>query len=144
LRTDDPSSFGGHLRLSRVLHPTAGLSLEPGLTWHAYTRSAQSNDLCPPGGCPPVQHDGVSLLGVELGATYRKPETNSPVQPVGSVGLYRSASNGLTLARFGATTGLLIPFSSSGLGPALDVRYFRLFGDPRFKSLIPVSLRWSF
>jgi hypothetical protein len=29
------------------------------------------------------------------------------------------------------------------LGPALDVRYIRLFGDPRFKSLVPVSLRWG-
>jgi hypothetical protein len=144
VRTEHGSSFGGHLRLSRVLRPTTSLSLEPGLTWHGYTRSDQSNDVCLPGGCPPIRRDEISLLGLELGATFQKAGAENPVQPLASVGLYRSSSLDTSLARFGAAAGLVIPFRRSGFGPALDVRYFRMFGDPRFKSLVPVSLRWSF
>jgi hypothetical protein len=144
LRTEHPGSFGGHLRLSRVLQPMTALFLEPGLTWHGYTRSPQSHDVCPIEGCPPIRRDGVSLLGLELGATFRKAGAENPVQPLASIGLYRSSSQDRSLARFGAAAGLLIPFRRSGLGPALDLRYFRMFGDPRFKSLVPVSLRWSF
>jgi hypothetical protein len=36
------------------------------------------------------------------------------------------------------------PFQRSALGPGLEIRYYRVFGDPRFKSMVPVSLRWSF
>lgn len=143
-RTEHASSIGGHLRLSRVFQPTASLFLEPGLTWHGYTRSPQSNDLCPPGGCPPIRRDELSLLGLELGATFRRAGAEGRVQPVASIGLYRSSSLDTSLARFGAAAGLIIPFRRSGLGPALDVRYFRMFGDPRFKSLVPISLRWGF
>jgi hypothetical protein len=144
LRTEHGSSFGGHLRVSRVFQPTASLFLEPGLTWHKYARSSQSGDVCPPGGCPPIRRDAISLLGLELGATFRKAGAGNPVQPLASVGLYRTSSEALSLGRVGAAAGLLIPLGRSGLGPALDVRYFRLLGDPRFKSLVPVSLRWSF
>ena len=143
-RTDDPSSPGGQLRLSRVFQPRAALFLEPGLTWHGYARSSQGGDLCPPGGCPPIRQDGITLLGLELGASYRKSDAENPIAPLASIGLYRSASEGTARTRFGAAAGLVIPFRRSEFGPALDVRYFRIFGDPRFKSIVPVALRWSF
>jgi hypothetical protein len=144
LRTENGSSLGGNLRLSRVFQPVTSLFLEAGVTGHGFTRSDQSVDVCPPGGCPPIRHDGISLLGLELGGTFRTEQAANPVQPLVTLGWYRSASEDSSLIRFGASAGLLIPFSRSGLGPGLEVRYFRLFGDPRFKSLIPISLRWSF
>jgi hypothetical protein len=144
LRSEHGSSFGGNVRVARAFQPTAGLFLETGVTWHGYTRTDQSFDLCPPGGCPPVRRDGINLLGAELGARYSRPGTGSSVQPLASVGFYRSSSLDTSLGRFGASAGLLVPFSRSGFGPGIEVRYFRMLGDPRFKSLIPVSLRWSF
>jgi hypothetical protein len=144
IRSEHGSSFGGHLRFSRILQPTRGLFLEPGVTWHGYLRSDQSGDVPPPEGAPPIRPDGIGLLGVEIGGTFRNSEGRVFTQPVASLGLYRSASNHLSLVRAGATAGLLFPFLSSGHGPGLDIRYFRIFGDSRFKSLVPVSLRWSF
>ena len=60
-RTEYGSSLGGQLRLARVLQPTTSLFLEPGLTWHGYSRSSQFNDLCPIEGCPPARRDAISL-----------------------------------------------------------------------------------
>jgi hypothetical protein len=143
-RTEHGSSFGANARVARSFQAAAGLYLEPGVAWQGYARSDQTYDVCPPGGCPPVRRDGISLLGAELGARYSKLGRGSSVQPVASLGFYRSSSLDISLARFGASAGLLIPFSSSGSGPGIEVRYFRMFGDPRFKSLVPLSLRWSF
>lgn len=144
LRTEQGSSFGGNLRLSRILQPMTALFLEAGVAAHGYSSSDQSGDVCPPGGCPPIRDDGITLLGFELGATYRKASAANPLQPLATIGLYDSASEGTSLIRFGASAGLIVPFRRSGPGPGLEVRYFRMFGDPRFKSLIPISLRWTF
>jgi hypothetical protein len=143
-RTLNTSSFGAHLRVARVFQPSRGLYLEPGLAWHGYRRSPQYGDPCPLDGCPPPLEDAISLMGLELGGAYRKAEADNPVYPVGTVGLYRVSSQDTAGARFGASLGVAIPFRRSGLGPAMDIRYLRIFGDRRFRSIVPVALRWSF
>jgi hypothetical protein len=126
----------------------SSLFLEPGLTWHRYFSSDSfggGEDVpCPVEGCPPSRRDGITLVGAELGAGYRELEAENPVYPATGVGLYRAAVGDSSKTLLGANIGLVIQFRRSGRGPALDVRYFRIFGHSRFKSLLPFSLRWSF
>jgi hypothetical protein len=143
IRTVHQSSFGLNLQVARVVQPARWFYLEPGLIWHRYGRSPRYSDLCPPEGCPPPLKNAISILGPELRVAYREPARN-PVYPVAGVGLYRVSSQDTTGVRIGASAGLAISLRGSGSGPALDFRYFRVFGDTRFQSAFPLALRWSF
>jgi hypothetical protein len=83
-------------------------------------------------------------MGLELAAAYHQAGADNPIYPIVGVGLYRVSSEDTSGVRPGASAGLVIPFHRSTLGPGLEIRYYRVFGDPRFKSMVPVSLRWSF
>jgi hypothetical protein len=143
IRTVHQGSFGLNLQVARVVQPAQWFYVEPGLIWQRYGRSPQYGDLCPPDGCPPPLKNAISILGPELRVAYREPDQN-PVYPVAGVGLYRVSSQDTSGVRFGASAGLAISLRRSGTGPALDFRYFRVFGDTRFKSAFPLALRWSF
>lgn len=143
-RSARTGSFGVNLRFGRMIQPTSSVFLEPSLTWHGYGRSAQGGDLCPIEGCPPPRRDEISLIGVEMSGGYRKARSENPIYPVAGVGLYRVSAQDTAGTRLGASAGIVIPFRRSNLGPGIVVRYFRLFGDSRFRSLIPISLRWAF
>jgi hypothetical protein len=142
-RTVQTGSFGVNLQIGRVLEPAPAFYLEPGVSWQGYRRSPHHDDLCPPGGCPPPLENAISIVGPELKVAYREPESN-PVYPVAGVGVYRVSSQDTVGMRFGVNGGLAISLRSSGWGPAIDFRYFHIFGDSRFKSVIPLALRWSF
>ncbi len=114
------------------------------MTWHGYLGS----DAFTPGDtcvdeCPTVD-DGISLLGLELGVTYRESDAENRIYPILSVGFYNSTVHDTSKTRAGASVGVVVPFRRSGRGPALDFRYFHMFSDSRFSGLIPVSLRWTF
>jgi hypothetical protein len=143
IRTVHQGSFGLNLQVARVVQPARAFYLEPGLIWQGYGSSPQSGDLCPIEGCPPPLENAISIIGPELRVAYREPEKN-PVYPVAGVGLYRVSSQDTTGVSFGTNVGLGISLRRSGSGPALDFRYFHVFGDPRFKSAFPLALRWSF
>lgn len=144
LRTERPGSFGVHFRGGPVVQLTPSILLEPALTGHWYGRSPQGQDLCPIEGCPPPRQDAISLLGLELGVAYRRIEADNFIYPMAGFGVYRASSQDTSGVRFGANAGLVIPFQRAALGPGLEIRYYRVFGDSRFKSMVPVSLRWSF
>jgi hypothetical protein len=141
-------SPGALLRLGRVIRLGSAVYLEPGLTWHGYLRSGWwwgEDSPCPESGCGEEPQDALSIIGVEIGAAYRKSGAENPVYPVAGVGLYRAAASDTSETGLGANLGLVIPFRRSGFGPALEIRYYRIFGDSRFKSiLLPIALRWSF
>jgi hypothetical protein len=143
LRTVHRGSFGWNLQAARMLQPAPALFLEPGVIFQHYGRSSTGGDVCPDEGCPPPLENAVSIVGPEIRASYREPESN-PVYPVAGIGLYRVSSLDTTGIRFGASVGLAISLRRSGMGPALDFRYSHIFGDSRFKSLFPFALRWSF
>jgi hypothetical protein len=63
---------------------------------------------------------------------------------VAGIGLYRVSSQDTSGVRFGANIGLGVPLRRSGQGPSIELRYFHVFGDRRFKSVFPLALRWSF
>jgi hypothetical protein len=143
IRTVHTGSFGVNLQAARLLQPAPAFYLEPGIVWQGYQRSPEHGDLCPPGGCPPPVENAISIIGPELRVAYREPESN-PVYPVAGAGVYRVSSQDTSGVRFAVNAGLAISLRSSGWGPALDFRYFHVFGEDRFKSLLPLSLRWSF
>jgi hypothetical protein len=149
-RSGQSSSPGLNLRVARIVPLTPSLYSELGVSWHGYLSSDWLNSgedaaPCPPGGCnTEPAHDGITILGLEAGAGYRKPEAGNPIFPVAGMGVYRVSANDTTRTRFGVNLGLVVPFRRSSSGPGLDIRYFRMIGDPRFKSLLPFSLRWSF
>jgi hypothetical protein len=143
-RTERPGSFGLHFGGGPVFQPAPSILLEPTLTWHWYQRSPQGNDFCPIEGCPPPGEDAISVLGLELGAAYRRLGVDNSIYPMIGLGLYHVSSEDTSGLRLGANAGLVIPFQRSALGPGLEIRYYRVFGDSRFKSMVPVSLRWSF
>jgi hypothetical protein len=142
-RTVHQGSLGLNLQAARILRLTEAFDLEPGLMWQGYRRTSARGDLCPPGGCPPPLRNAISIVGPELRAAYREPESN-PVYPVAGVGVYRVSSQDTSGVRFGVNAGFGISLKKSGYGPALDLRYFHVFGDSRFKSVVPLALRWSF
>jgi hypothetical protein len=143
IRTVHRGSLGANLQVARLMQPARAFFLEPGVAWQWYGRSPQGNDVCPPGGCPPPVENAISIIGPELRVAYREPEAN-PVYPVAGLGLYWVSSQDTTGVRFGANVGLGISLRRSGSGPALDFRYFHIFEDTRFKSVVPLALRWSF
>jgi hypothetical protein len=143
IRTFHQGSFGLNLQVSRVFQPARAFYLETGLSWQGYRHSVRGGDLCPLEGCPPPLEDAISIFGPELRLAYREPESN-PVYPVGGLGVYRVSSQDTSGVRVGVNVGLAISLRSSGWGPALDFRYFHVFDDRRFKSVVPVAVRWSF
>jgi hypothetical protein len=143
-RTDRPGSLGLHLRAGPVFQPAPSILLEPALTGYWYRSSEYGNDLCPIEGCPPPRQDAISVLGLELAASYRRVGVDNFIYPMVGLGLYRVSSEDTSGVRLGANAGLVISFQRSALGPGLEIRYYRVFGDSRFKSMVPVSLRWSF
>jgi hypothetical protein len=143
IRTVEQGSVGFNLHAARIFQPAPAFYLETGLSWQGYRRSSYHGDLCPPGGCPPPLRNAISIIGPELRAAYREPE-NFQAFPVAGIGLYRVSSADSSGVRFGANVGLGVPLRHSGRGPSLDLRYFHVFGDRRFKSVFPFSLRWSF
>lgn len=143
IRTIDQGSLGVNLEFARVVQPLRWLYLEPGVTWQHYWQSPEYGDLCPIEGCPPPHRNAISIVGAGLRMAYRDTREN-PVYPVVGAGFYRVSSQDTTGVRFGSDLGVAISLRRSGAGPALDFRYLRIFGDRRFKSVIPVSLRWSF
>jgi hypothetical protein len=149
-RTVQSSSPGIDLRAARVVTLSHSVYSEFGLTWHGYLSSdwadhGEDAAPCPIEGCSEEPaRNGISVLGVEAGGGFRKAGAENPIFPVAGVGLYRVSAHDTTGIRFGLNLGIVVPFSSSAVGPGLDIRYFRMFGDSRFKSLLPFSLRWSF
>lgn len=143
IRSVHQGSFGLNFQVARVLQPAPAFYLESGIIWQGYKRSPRGNDLCPDEGCPPPLENALSIVGPEVRASYREPESN-PVFPVAGIGLFRVSSQDTSGIRFGASAGLAISLRRSGVGPALDFRYFHVFGDSRFRSVIPIALRWSF
>jgi hypothetical protein len=148
-RSVQSGSFGAHLRAGPVISAGSGFYLEPAATWQGYLSSdawGGGEDVpCPIEGCNSVPaRDGISILGLELSAAYRKSGAENPIYPVAGIGVYRASAHDTTGARFGVNAGIVIPFNRSGVGPGMEFRYLRLFGDSRFKSLLPISLRWSF
>ena len=143
IRTVHTGSFGVNLQAARVLQPVPAFYLEPGIVWQGYQRSPEHGDVCPPGGCPPPLENAISIIGPELRVAYREPKSN-PVYPVAGAGVYRVSSQDTAGMRFGVNAGLAVSLRRSGWGPALDFRYFHVFGDDRFKSVFPLSLQWSF
>jgi hypothetical protein len=143
IRTVHTGSLGVNLQAARVVQPARAVYLEPGVIWQWYARSPDHGDLCPPEGCPPPLENAISIVGPELRAAYREPESN-PVYPVVGLGLYWVSSQDTSGVRFGVNAGLAISLRRSGSGPSLDFRYFHVFGDTRFKSAFPLALRWSF
>jgi hypothetical protein len=122
---------------------------ELGLAWQGYLSSdwggGEDAAPCPPGGCDSEPaSDGITSLGIEAGVGYRDLTAGNPAYPQVGVGVYRVGADDTTGTRFGVHAGIAIPFSRSVGGPELEIRYFRLFGEPRFKSMLLVPLRWSF
>ena len=143
-RTVDQGSFGVHLRGGPVYQPARSILLEPALAWYLYAHSPQGGDTCPIEGCPPPPQNAIGLFGLELGAGYRRLGADNSIYPMLGLGLYRVSSEDTSGVRFGANAGLVFPFHRSAVGPGLEIRYYRVFGDSRYKSMLPVSLRWSF
>jgi hypothetical protein len=143
IRTVHQGSLGVNLQAARVVQPARAFYLEPGVIWQWYARSPDHGDLCPPEGCPPPLENAITIVGPELRAAYREPESN-PVYPVVGLGLYRVSSQDTSGVRFGVNAGLAVSLRRSGSGPSLDFRYFHVFGDTRFRSAFPLALRWSF
>lgn len=143
-RTVHQGSLGVHFRGGPVFQPASSVLLEPTLTAHWYGDSEHGNDLCPIEGCPPPRQDAISVFGLELGAAYRRIGADNFIYPMFGLGVYRVSSQDTSGVRLGANAGLVIPFQRSPLGPGLEIRYYRVFGDSRFKSMLPLSLRWSF
>jgi hypothetical protein len=151
LRTVHSSSPGLNLRGSRIVKLASAVYSEFGVVWHGYLSSdwlswdEDGKAPCPPGGCNTERaRDGITVVGLEVGAAYRKFGADNPIFPVAGAGLYRVSADDTTGTRLGVNLGLVIPFRHSSFGPGLEIRYFRMFGDSRFKSLLPFSIRWSF
>jgi hypothetical protein len=148
-RTVQSSSPGLNLRAARIVRLASSVYSEFGVTWHGFLSSdwfvsGEDTAPCPPDGCfTEPARDAISVIGLEVGAGYRKLEAGNPIFPVAGAGLYRVSADDTTGTRFGINLGIVIPFRRSAVGPGLDIRYFRMFGDPRFKSLLPFSIRWS-
>jgi hypothetical protein len=143
-RTVHQGSLGVHFRGGPVFQPAPSVLLEPALTGYWYGDSEHGGDLCPIEGCPPPRKDAISVLGLELGAAYRRLGADNFIYPMVGLGVYRVSAEDTAGVRLGANAGLVIPFQRSAVGPGLEIRYYRVFGDSRFKSMLPVSLRWSF
>lgn len=148
-RTVHSGSFGVNLRVARVIPVVEGLYLEPGVAWQGYLSSdawfGGEEAPCLPEGCyDEPRRDGIGLAGLEVGVAYLKPDATNSVHPVAGLGLYRSTARSTPTTRFGASLGLAFPFRGSFRGPALDVRYFRMFNDARFTGLLSCSLGWIF
>jgi hypothetical protein len=145
-------SFGVHIRAARVIPVISGLYLEPGITWHGYLSSdawfgRPDFMFCPDpsASCEPEpRRDGIGFAGPELGITYLKPGAANSLHPVAGIGVYRSTASSSPATKVGASLGVAWPFHGSLRGPALEARYFRMFNDPRFISLISFSLGWYF
>jgi len=58
--------------------------------------------------------------------------------------VFARCADDTTGTRVGVSGGIVIPFRRSAAGPGLEIRYFRMFGDAHFKSLLLFPLRWSF
>jgi hypothetical protein len=143
IRAAHRGSFGWNLQVARMLQPAPALYVEPGILLQRYGRSAPSNGLCPPEGCPPPLENALSIVGPEVRVAYREAGRN-PVYPVAGIGVYRVSSQDTSGVKFGTTLGIGISLRRSGIGPAVDFRYLRIFGDPRFHDVFPLALRWSF
>jgi hypothetical protein len=148
-RSVQSGSFGAHLRAGPVIGAGNGWYLEPAATWQGYLSSdawrGGGEAPCPIEGCnSEPARDGIHLVGLELSTAYRKSGAENPVYPIAGVGLYRVSAHDTTGTRFGANAGIVIPFTITGVGPGIEFRYLRVFGDSRFKSILPISLRWSF
>jgi hypothetical protein len=148
-RTVQSGSFGANVRVSRIVKVASDVHSEFGVAWHGYLSSDAlgwgEDAPCPETGCnTEPRRDGIKLIGPELGITYRRLGAENPIYPVASVGLYQVSADDTTGARFGVNAGIVIPFGRSTVGPGLEIRYFRIFGDARFKSLLTFPLRWSF
>jgi hypothetical protein len=143
-RTVRQGSLGIHFRGGPVFRPAPSILLESALTGYWYGDSDHGGDLCPIEGCPPPRQDAISVFGLELGAAYRRIGEDNFIYPVVGLGVYRVSSEDTAGVRLGANAGWVIPFQRSPRGPGLEIRYYRVFGDSRFKSMLPVSLRWSF
>ena len=149
-RTIQSGSPGLNVRAARIVNLARSVYSEFGVTWHGYLSSdwgdrGEDGSPCPPGGCfSQPARDEISLLGLEIGAGYRELDADNPIFPVAGAGLYRVSAHDTAGTRFGVNLGIVIPFRRSSAGPGLEIRYVRIFDDPRFKSLLPFALRWSF
>jgi hypothetical protein len=148
-RTVQSGSFGVNVRVARVIPVVEGLYLEPGVAWQGYLSSdawfGGEEAPCPPEGCyGEPRRDGIGFAGLEMGAAYLKPGAANSVHPVAGLGVYRSTARSIATTRLGANLGVAFPFNRSFRGPALDFRYFRMFNDSRFNSLVSFSLGWTF
>jgi hypothetical protein len=151
-RTVQSGSFGLNARVTRVVTRVGDVSVDLGATWQGYLSSdawgpgGQGEDApCPEEGCNvEPRRDGISVIGPEVAAGYRKSDAENPVFPVIGVGLYRIASDDTTGIHPGVSAGIVIPFQKTGAGPGLAIRYFRVFGERRFKSMLVFPLWWSF
>jgi hypothetical protein len=145
-------SFGINIRAARVIPVLSGLYLEPGIAWQGYLSSDAwffRADLmfCPEPDVPcerEPRRDGIGFAGIELGAAYLKPGAANSLHPVAGLGIYRSTARSTPTTRLGGNLGVAYPFHRSVGGPALEARYFRMFNDVRFTSLVSFSLRWIF
>lgn len=166
-RSAHNGSFGIHIRAAKVIPVISGLYLEPGITWHGYLSSdawfgRADFMFCPvpppppespvpplPPGPPELcgpepRRDGIGFAGPELGITYLRPGAANSLHPVAGIGVYRSTARSSPATKVGASLGVAWPFRGSLRGPGLEARYFRMFDDPRFTSLISFSLGWYF
>ena len=151
-RSINNGSFGINLRAARVVPVLSGLYLEPAVVWHGYLSSDAWFDrpdfmFCPEPGesCEtPPRRDGVGFAGIELGLAYLKSGAANMLHPIAGLGVYRSTSHSNAMTRVGANLGVAWPFGGSLRGPVLGARYFRMFNDPRFTSLLALSLGWYF
>ncbi len=146
-RRIDSGSFGASFRAARVIPVVRGLYLEPGVSWYGFLSSdawinGGDDGLCPELCVHIPRRDGIGLLGLEVGASYLKPDASNRLHPVVGFGVYRSTARSTPTTRVGATVGVAFPFRGSLRGPVLDARYFRLFNDRRFTSAVTFSLRW--
>jgi hypothetical protein len=142
-------SFGLNARISRVVLRAGGASVAVGAAWQGYLSSdawGPGEDVapCPPEGCGEPLRDEISVLGLEVTTGYIKSTSANPIHPSIGAGLYRISTDDSTGAHVGINAGLVIPFQKSVAGPGLEIRYFRVFGHSRFKSLLLFPLRWSF
>jgi hypothetical protein len=149
-RTVQSSSPGLMLRATRLIKLSNTVYSELGLSWHGYLSSdwasrGEDPAPCPPGGCfTQAARDAISILGLEVGASYREESAKNPIFPVAGAGLYRVSAEDTTGAHAGINLGIVIPFRRSTVAPALEIRYFRVFGHSQFESVLPIILRWAF
>jgi len=93
-RTVQSGSFGANVRINKIVRPAQYVHSEFGLTWHGYLSSdgwgGGEDSPCPPGGCnTEPARDGITVVGLEVGAGYRKLGADNPIFPVAGAGLYR-------------------------------------------------------